>query len=243
VPLRACPSVREIRLSEALLGPALEFTYAAVPGPRDTAVSREARGQSCRFGPVAEIAPNERVIDLLGSDALRRCIARHTIETRSQSLAADPPQGRPEVRLVVREGLGRHAWDQVMQARNRQAKACPAGRDQLERAVERLSNLTEGADPLRACAGGKVFGLVDESDGSGQGEFDEGPGRVWGGRRWIDVEHTEGIVSVSTRSPGLMCRRATIGSLIKTCEYDACRTRRRRFLTAPLRSAAVPRCR
>ena len=89
VPLRACSSVRQIRCGEALLRPALVLIHAAVPGSRETSVSRDTRGQSCRFGPVVEVSPNGRVIDLLGIDAPSRGIARQTIEARSQSLVGD----------------------------------------------------------------------------------------------------------------------------------------------------------
>src|SRR5215212_7054406 len=87
-----------------------------------------------------------------------------------------------------------------MKTRDGQAKARPAGRDQLERAVEPFGDLTKGADPLGLCLGGEVLSLLDESDGLGQGEFDEGQGRGvmvhWDGlggardgRRWTDVDH------------------------------------------------------
>src|SRR5215208_248214 len=81
-----------------------------------------------------------------------------------------------------------------------EAKARPAGRDQLERAVEPSGDLTKGADPLGLCPGGEVLGLLDESDGICQGELDEGQGRGvmvhWDGlggardgRRWTGVDH------------------------------------------------------
>src|SRR5215212_7347273 len=87
-----------------------------------------------------------------------------------------------------------------MKTRDGQAKARPAGRDQLERTVEPSGDLTKGADPLGLCRGGEVLGLLDQSDSIGQGEFDEGQGRgvmvhwdrlggAWDGRRWIGVDH------------------------------------------------------
>src|SRR5215207_4892841 len=87
-----------------------------------------------------------------------------------------------------------------MKARDGQAKARPAGRDQLQRAIEPFGDLTKGADPLGLCSGGEVLGLLDQSDGIGQGGLDEGQGRgvmvhwdrlgtAWGGRRWIYVDH------------------------------------------------------
>src|SRR5215217_8171412 len=87
-----------------------------------------------------------------------------------------------------------------MKTRDRQAKARPAGRDQLERAVKPFGDLTKGADPLGLCLGREVLGLLDQSDGIGQGELDQGQGRGvmvhWDGlggardgRRWIDVDH------------------------------------------------------
>src|SRR5215211_7719667 len=87
-----------------------------------------------------------------------------------------------------------------MKTRDRQAKARPAGRDQLERAVKPFGDLTKGADPLGLCLGREVLGLLDQSDGLGKGELDEGQGmgvvvhwdelgRARDGRRWIDVDH------------------------------------------------------
>ena len=78
---------------------------------------------------------------------------------------------------MVGEGLGRDSQRQVMKTRDGQAKARPAGRDQLKWAVEPFGDLTNGADPLGFCLWGEVLGLLDQSDGIGQGEFDEGQGR------------------------------------------------------------------
>jgi hypothetical protein len=52
-------------------------------------VSRDARVQRRRFRPVAEVSPNERVIDLRGIEALGGRIARQTIEAGAQSLVGD----------------------------------------------------------------------------------------------------------------------------------------------------------
>ena len=101
---------------------------------------------------------------------------------------------------MVGEGLGGDCKRQVMKTRDGQAKARPAGRDQLERAVEPFGDLTKGADPLGLRLGGEVLGVLDQSDGLGQGQLDEGQGRGvmvhWDelgcardGRRWIDVDH------------------------------------------------------
>ncbi len=100
---------------------------------------------------------------------------------------------------MVGEGLGRHPKRQMVKARDRQAKACPASGDLLKRAVEPFGNLTKGADPLGFCLGGEILCVLDSSDGIGQGELDEGQGRGvmvhWDelgcardGRRWIDVK-------------------------------------------------------
>ena len=101
---------------------------------------------------------------------------------------------------MVGEGLGRDSKRQVMKTRDGQAKARPACQDQLKRAIEPLGDLTKGADPLGLCLGGEVLRLLDQSDGIGQGELDEGQGRgvmvhwdglgtAWSGRRGIDVDH------------------------------------------------------
>src|SRR5262245_23423674 len=138
------------------------------------------------------------MIDQAGRDAAARAITHQTVESRPPTaifdavaqrrplrrerhaadrhlvLLAEPSQRGPDIGLVVGDGLCRHAQPSGVELIHLDPDRHQTRGDRLDRAIQPLGDLTQGAGPMPAHLVGQIVRTLDRGHGDRNGWLENG---------------------------------------------------------------------